>query len=472
METSLFAIILLILGLALGAGAGWFFGSRPVADLRVRFEEKEGEVAALDEKFRRAGAELGEAQIELSAAKERASRTDSLQLELEKSREENAQFRAERAGFAEKERLLKESQERLLQEFENTGAKVLSAAQEKFAKDAADRLGRSERVSEEKIKSLLNPVGKEFETLTKKIKEIEEKRVGDQGAMEGLVKAMNEGQQRVIDGAHRIETTLRGATKARGDWGELQFENLLDSCGLRNQTDFKREANVKTEEGRNLRPDAVINIPGGRKLVVDVKNVFNTYQEANEAETEEQRGVLLSKHAKEVRAQIQALSAKRYQDYVDGSADFVVMFVPGEHVLYAALMQDDKLLSYALEQNVVLSSPLNFMSIALTVATVWRQAGAEADAKEIAALGKELYDRLGVVAGHLGAMRKSLHSTNQHFDRVIGSFDTNLRKTGERFEQLSVDTSGQDLSEALPLNAQPRALMNFDENVVDEEAAE
>ena len=137
------------------------------------------------------------------------------------------------------------------------------------------------------------------------------------------------------------------------------------------------------------------------------------------------------------------------------------MFVPGEHVLYAALTQSDDLLDYALRHNVVLSSPLNFMSIAMTVATVWRQAGVQADAEEIATLGKELYDRLGVVARHMGNLRRDLGKANNSFDSLVGSFDTNLRKTGERFEQLSIDTSAKELTEALPLNTQPRQLTNF-----------
>ena len=101
------------------------------------------------------------------------------------------------------------------------------------------------------------------------------------------------------------------------------------------------------------------------------------------------------------------------------------------------------------------------MSIALTIATVWRQAGAQADAEEIAKLGKELYDRLGIVAQHLSSLRKSLQSTNQHFDALVGSVDKNLRRTGERFEQLAVDTSAKELLEAQPLNISPRRLTNF-----------
>ena len=490
MEQPILLIVALILGLAFGGFAAWFFASRPVAELRERLAERESE-------FKRAAAELGTAQIalsdarsELSAANVKAEQSETLAAELARVREAlretevtlerhrteaserdkaaEARLADRQAQFEAELKRLSEAEEKLQAKFNAIGEKMLAGAQAKFMEDAQKQLGAMNRESLEALEKKVGPVEKTLAEYRRRVEEIEKGRSEAWHQLQGVISEVKAGQREVIDGARQITTTLQGATKARGDWGELQFENLLDACGLRGRTDFKREASVKDEDGADLRPDAIINIPGGRKLIVDVKNVFNTYKAANEAQSEEERSVLLSKHAKEVRSHIQALSAKRYQDHVEGSADFVVMFVPGEHVLYAALMQDESLLNYALERSVVLSSPLNFMSIALTVATVWRQAGVQADAQEIAGLGKQIYDRLAIVATHLSNLRRDLGKANKSFDSLVGSFDTNLRKAGERFEELSVDTSAKDLPEALPLNSQPRRLVNFTDNDEDE----
>lgn len=485
MDSTIFAIVLLVLGLALGVGAGWFFGSRPVKDLRDRLGAKDDEARELEEKFLRASAELGQSQIELSATKERAARVDALSDELQEAHKAKAllserlaqieassderekaylQRNADREVQFEREfKRLTEAEEKLQAKFADISEKMLSGAQTKLIEGAKEQLSSLNKESLAELEKKVGPVGESLERYRKRIDEIEKHNTSGFAQLKGVIGEVRDGQRQVIDGANQITTTLRGATKARGDWGELQLANLLESCGLYDKADFDFQVNVKDESDGNLRPDAVINIPGGRRLVVDVKNVFNTYVRANEADNEEGRNELLRAHARELRGHIDDLSNKRYQDFVPGSADFVVMFVPGEHVLYAALTQDGGILDYALKRKIALSSPLNFMSVALTVSTIWRQAGVEADAKEIAKLGKEIYDQLGVVAGHLSSLRNSLKSTNQHFDALVGSFDGRMRVRGEKFQSLSIDTSAKDISEALQLNAEPRRLVHFDD---------
>lgn len=482
MDPTVLALVALVFGLLIGLVAGWFFGSLPAAQARAALAVREGEAKELDGRFR-------QAITELAVTSERARQAEKLESELRSSRQDREALYAEISSlktsaqerekameerYSEREvqftrelKRLEDAEEKLQSKFNEVGEKMLSSAQTKFLESAEANLAALNKQSLDALEKKVGPVGESLERYRKRIEEIEKNNSAGFNQLHGVISEVRAGQERVVEGANRITTTLRGATKARGDWGELQLENLLESCGLYEKADFEFQTSVMGEDGI-LRPDAVINVPGGRKIIVDVKNVFNTYAQANEAESEEERQELLRAHARELRKHIDDLSAKRYQDYVEGSADFVVMFIPGEHVLYAALTQDSSLLNYALKKQIVLSSPLNFMSIALTISTIWRQASFQADAAEIARLGKELYDRLGVVAGHLGALRKSLSSTNQHFDRLVGSFDTNLRRTGERFEQLSVDTSAQELTEALSLNTQPRKLVNF---VSEEEGA-
>lgn len=509
------ALVFVIVALVVGLGLGWFLGSRPTAEWRARHAARDTEAKEIDEKFRRAigelatmseraeqvpslNTQLGDARAEVSRlgaeiaglkseAAERLNTATALREEMEAMRtrltaaeeargaaltelaglkstahERDAalqrRFDDQKAHHEREMKRLAEAEEKLQAKFNEIGEKLLTGAQKRFFETAHTSLEGLSKESLAQLDKKVGPIGETLERYRKRVEELEQTRVKDFNQLHGIIDSVRAGQDRVIEGANRISTTLRGATKARGNWGELQLENLLESCGLYDKADFKREVAV---EGGALRPDAVINIPGGRKLVVDVKNVFNTYAAANEAGSEEERRELLRSHARELRTHIDQLSAKRYQDHVEGSADFVVMFVPGEHVLYAAMTMDSGLLDYALQRRIVLSSPLNFMSIALTVATIWRQAGAQADAAEIAKLGKELYDRLAVVAGHISSLRRALSSTNQHFDAMVGSFDTNLRRTGERFESLAVDTSAKQLTESPPLSHTPRALVNF-----------
>jgi len=519
----------LVAGLLAGVFAGWFLASRPIADLRARLAEADRIAGEQEAEFKRAVTELGEARIEVAGLKERAGQADGLltrldavqadraalaerlaavestatereqslaeraqqvaglaqrlegaqdrfrdvSIELERERSERTERERSTAAliedrekqFEKELKRLQETEDKLQAKFNEIGEKMLEGARSKFLEGAQAHLAALSKESLAELERKVGPVGDTLERYRLRVEELEKNRTEAYHQLQGIIGEVKAGQREVIDGANRITTSLRGATKARGDWGELQLANLLESCGLYDKADFDFQLNVKDADGNNLRPDAVIKIPGARCLVVDVKNVFNSYQAANEAITEEERQTLLKTHAREIRGHIDDLSGKRYQDYVPGSADFVVMFVPGEHVLYAALTQDGGLLDYALKRQIVLSSPLNFMSIALTVSTVWRQAGVQADAQEIALLGKQLYDRLGVVAGHLAALRKSLNSTNQHFDKLVGSFDTNLRRAGERFEELNLDTSAQELTEALPIGHTPRALANFAEAV-------
>jgi len=514
-----FAVLLaaVIFALVAGLALGWFAGSRPVADWRARHGQRDTEARELDEKFRRAIVELenatvraaradalaqqvldlqaahGEAASSLAAHRsERAEReraAEAQALEFRRLRDrleqtEHARREAEvvlsglRSEASERERAftqrmqeredhfageiarLAAAEEKLQAKFHEIGEKLLSGAQSRFLEGAQTRLETLNKESLAELEKKVGPVGETLERYRKRVEELEQNRVNDFQQLAGVISEVRAGQERVVEGANRITTTLRGATKARGDWGELQLKNLLESCGLLDKSDFDLQVSVNGEEGV-LRPDALIRIPGGKCLVVDVKNVFNTYARANEAASEEERNELLRGHARELRGHIDELSGKRYQDHVPGSADFVVLFVPGEHVLYAALTQDHALLDYALKRGIVLSSPLNFMSIALTVSTVWRQAGMQADAAEIAALGKELYDRLGTVAGHLSQVRRGLGTANEHFDKLVASFDSNLRRTGERFEKLSVDTSAKEMTEVIPLNRMPRKLANF-----------
>jgi len=448
MDNPILLIIALVVGLAMGGGAAWFFASRPVAELRERFAQRDAEAKELDGKFRGA-------VTELATMSERAARADGLAGELDTARAQNAQFQAERAGFAEQKRLLEESREKLLTEFENTGAKVLQRNQEEFLKRAEARFKQSEETGEAKIKTLLAPVGERLEKYERQVETLEKQRVDAFGQLNGLIQSMREGQEEVRREAQRLGNSLTNAPKARGRWGERALQNLLEQCGLAQHTDFMMEHSVETEEGR-LRPDAIINVPGQKKLVIDSKVSLNAYQAAFEADDDVTRKRELDAHAKSMRGHVQTLSAKSYQSQFEEAPDYVIMFIPGEHFVTAALDADPTLWDFAFERRVLLATPTNLVAIARTVAQVWRQDGLAKEAQEIGRMGAELYSRLETAAQHLKRVGGGLESAVNNYNKFVGSFERNVLSSGKRLADKGIEIGKREIEEVPLVESAPR----------------
>ncbi|WP_298464826.1 DNA recombination protein RmuC [uncultured Erythrobacter sp.] len=447
MEQPILLIVSLIVGLALGSGVVWFVMSKSATDLRERLDTREGE-------FKTAIAELGEAKIELSATSERAARADALAGELDRVCEENAAFKAERAGFAEQKKLLEESRDKLLKEFENTGAQVLSKAQEAFLRRADERFKQSEEAGEQKIKALLNPVGERLEKYEKQVETLEKQRVDAFGQLNGLIQSMREGQEEVRREAQRLGNSLTNAPKARGRWGERALQNVLEQCGLAEHTDFHLEQSMETDAGRQ-RPDAIVNVPGQKRLVIDAKVSLNAYQAAFEADNDEERSRHLDLHTKSMRNHVQTLGSKSYQSQFDDAPDYVVMFVPGEHFVAAALEHDPELWDFAFRNKVLLATPTNLVAIARTVAQVWRQDKMAAEAQEIGRMGAELYDRLRVAADHMKRVGGGLENAVKHYNSFVGSFERNVLTSGRRMAEKGIEVA-KDIEEVPLVEGAPR----------------
>jgi DNA recombination protein RmuC len=459
MDPQIVLVFALIAGLGAGAALGWFFGSRPAADLRQRFLARDGEARDLDEKFRRAITELAGAT---ERASERSVRADALAGELAALRAEGDTARAKLATleanashFEEQKRLLIEAQEVLKKEFEAAGAKVLEGAQEAFLKRAQERFAVSEEKNEARIKALLAPVGERLKSYEEQVTSLEAKRVDSFGQLTGLIDAMRVGQEQVKAEAARLGNSLRNAPKARGRWGEQQLRNVLEQCGLAEHTDFVTEHSIETDEGR-LRPDAIVRVPGNKLLVIDAKVSLNAYQDAYEAGDDEARALALVAHATSMRNHIQTLGAKSYQSQFDEAPDYVLMFVPGEHFVAAALEQDPRLWDFAFERRVLLASPTNLVAIARTIAQVWRQDGLAREAREIGKMGGELYDRLAVAADHLKRVGSGLDTAVNSYNKFVGSFERNVLSSGRRLRDKHIEIGKREIDEVPLVESAPR----------------
>ena len=448
MDFALIAIVALVFGIGLGYFLGHRFGSAPAADWQARHAERDAEAKDLSEKLSRMAPEL-------ATMSDRAARADDLAAKLDAARDENTALKARAAGFEEQKRLLEESREKLLKEFENTGAKVLGAAQERFLERANERFGHSEKTSEAKIRELLQPVGERLKKYEDQVAALEEKRTNAFSSLATQIEQMRLGQEEVRREAQRLGNSLTNAPKARGRWGERALQNVLEQCGLSEHTDFILEHSIDTDEGR-LRPDAIVNVPGQKKLVIDAKVSLNAYQEAFEADDEDVRRRHLDQHAKSMRNHVQTLGSKSYQSQFDDSPDYVVMFVPGEHFVAAALEHDPELWDFAFRNKVLLATPTNLVAIARTVAQVWRQDTIAREAVEIGKAGAELYDRLAVAAEHMKRVGGGLETAVNNYNKFVGSFERNVLSAGRRLHEKGIEIGKREIDDIPKVEATPR----------------
>ena len=425
------ALILIAIAVLAGIAVGWWLGSRPVADWKARHGERDAEAREHESQFKQAVAELGQARIEVATLTANAANFDKQIAQLNQARED------------------------LVAQFKAAGGEVLSKAQEEFLRTAAERFGHAEQANKEAVKSLLDPVHQRLRSYEEHVAALEAKRVDSFGQLTGLIETMRLGQEEVRREAQRLGNSLTNAPKARGRWGERALQNVLEQCGLSEHTDFDLEHSIDTDDGR-LRPDAVVSIPGQKKLVIDAKVSLNAYQAAFEANDEGERARNLDLHAKSMRGHVQTLGTKAYQSQFEDAPDYVVMFVPGEHFVAAALEHDPELWDFAFRNKVLLATPTNLVAICRTVAQVWRQDGLAREAQEIGRMGAELYERLRTAADHLKRVGGGLETAVNNYNKFVGSFERNVLSSGKRLAEKGVEIGKSEIPEVPLVESAPR----------------
>jgi len=427
------ALAIALVALLLGGVIGWLLAGRQAGALKA---ERDG----LSERFKAAVADL--------AAEAEARKAADLQLSALLA-EQKARDEAHDAQIAQ----LREAQGALTAQFREVGQAMLGEAQKAFLERADQRFRQSEESAGQNLKALLQPVHERLEKYETEVKKVETERQSAFGLLAGQIESMRTQSERVSSEAAKLVNALRNAPKARGRWGEQQLRNVLESCGLSEHADFQTEVSVADGEGGRLRPDVVVKVPGGQSLVIDAKVSLNAYQDAFGAVDEGEKAAHLAAHAAAMKAHVNTLGAKSYWNQFDDTPDFVVMFVPGEHFLAAALDQDHELWDYAFDRKVLLATPTNLIAIARTVAAVWRQEKLAGQAREIAALGKELYARMSVMGGHIARVGKNLDQATGAYNAFVGSFESQVLTQAKRFEALDVETGDREIP-SLPVAEQ------------------
>jgi len=401
------------------------------------------------------------------ALKPHAERLPDIEAALTAARAEVRELGAIKAGFERGEAERTRAYEAQLEQLRDLEAKVearfgelakgaVDQAHKQFLDHAQARFKASEDAAGQNLSALLQPVKDRLQRYEEHVTKAEAERRDAFGLLSGQIEAMRTGSDRVSAEAAKLVNALRNAPKARGRWGEQQLRNVLEKCGLSEHTDFRTEVSVDDGEGTRLRPDAVVSIPGGKSLVIDAKVSLNAYQDAFDAVDEVSRKAGLDAHAASLRAHVNALGNKGYWNQFADAPEFVIMFIPGEHFLNAALDHDPNLWEYAFERHVLLATPTNLIAIARTVEGVWRQEKIARQAAEIAQVGKQLYARLAVTADHMEKVGRGLRTAVAAYNGLVGNLDTNVLASARKLEALDVETGGRAIESPALIDEQPR----------------
>ncbi|HEV2568106.1 DNA recombination protein RmuC [Sphingomonas sp.] len=468
MDPLLIVAVLAIIVAGLAIYAFRLSGQLRTAETRLAAaDERVSQADLLRMQLTEVSKERDAAREEAAALRPQAERCPRLEDELVGLRSEKEALAAAKAAYERGEAERKQAFERQLAElkeleakleakFGDLAGKAVQTAHDEFLKRASERLTQDGQQNEAKLKALLQPVEATLKRYEEQLNVVEKERVGSYSALQKAVELLHSGHTQVKEETARLVNALRSSPKARGRWGEQSLKNVLLQAGLAEGVDFNIEVSVTTDDGR-LRPDVIVNLPGGKQLIIDAKCSLNAYLDASEQVDDEARKTHLKAHAASIRNHAQQLGSKAYWAQFGDAADYVVMYIPGEHFLTAALEQDDGLWEWAFERKVLLATPTNLVAIARTVASVWRQEKLAEQAAEIATLGKELHGRLATMSGHVSRLGRNLELATGAYNSFVGSLESQVLTQARRFEAL--DVSGPKAIEAAPVvETTPRPL--------------
>ena len=298
------------------------------------------------------------------------------------------------------------------------------------------------------IDGLVQPIAETLKKVDVKLGEAERERLEAYAKLTEKVSALG-------STADTLSRALR-TPAVRGRWGEMQLRRVVEIAGMLRRCDFDEQPSLQSDNGR-LRPDLIVQLPGGKQIVVDAKAPLEAFLDAQDSADEETRTVKLQLHSRQVRDHMDRLGSKGYWEALTTSPELVVMFLPGETLFSAALQNDLGLIEHGLSQRVLLASPITLIALLTTVAHSWRQEALTENFREVAALGRELYDRLATFAGHLDDVRKKLDGAVQSYNQAAGSLESRVLVTARRLKDLNV-TTADELPPAESIDTVPRVL--------------
>ncbi len=435
------AILVVALALVVLRGRQWGNAARTddTGELRTQAAQLEVQLAERDQ-------QLGEARGERDAAR---SERDEVRDEREAALRELAKVKADHEARTEE---LAKAREELETQFKGIADDVTKANSEAFLKQAKEQFENQKKLSEADLKQrqqaideLVKPVKENLAKFEKQVTEMEKDRKGAYDVLRNQV-----GQLR--DTAQGLSEALR-SPQMRGQWGEQQLRNILELSGLSERIDFVEQDTIELGESRG-RPDAVVHIPGGLEVVIDAKTPLSSYLDAHHADDEQRQGELLNNHANTLLGHAKTLGDRDYAAAVDGSPDFVVMFVPAEPILDAAMDVKPTLWEDAWQKHrVLIATPGLLLAFLRTVAVAWQQQDLQENAQKIADGAADLYDSLRIYAGHVDGVGKGLNRAVDAYNRSIGSLESRVLPRARKFEDWGVVAGSKQIESATSVEA-------------------
>ena len=385
-----------------------------------------------------------------------------------KSREQliatSASLAAAQQNVTEQRTLLDHAQSQLRQAFASVSADALAKnneaflalARERFATLSAEAQGTLEE-RKAQIEGLLKPMQELLGAYQSRLGDIEKSRVESYSMLREQLGTLAEIQRTLHTQTGALVTALR-RPNTRGQWGEITLRRLVELAGMANRCDFTEQTTVdNTEDGRQ-RPDMIVNMPGERQVVIDCKAVLDGFVDAAAATDEDQRRVHIQRHCQQVRARARELSGKAYWAQFKCSPEFVVMFLPGEAFLYAAVEHDATLIEDCLKNRVIVATPTTLMALLKAIEFGWRQEEITHNAEEIRTLGREFYDRIVTLMGHFNRLGTSLDGAVTAYNATVGSIESRVLVTARKIAELGA-RSDKALPDADPIDTRARELL-------------
>jgi len=398
----------------------------------------------------------------------RRNKTLSQSVELLETR-----IKAQDTLRSEREAAFEQANSRLTQAFSELANQSLKSNSEHFLRMAEQNLGtqhekakREMSEREKAVESLVKPIKETLERSHKQISELEKSRSEAYGSIKSQLETMQINQQSLKQETHNLVNALR-RPEVRGRWGEITLRRLVELAGMVEHCDFQEQVHTSSDD-KVFRPDMIVSMPGGRTLVVDVKTPLDAYLAAVEAPDDAQRKVALQRHSRNVREHIRKLASKSYHDQFSESPEFVILFIPGDQFLSAALNEDPDLIESALSQQIILATPTSFVALLKAVAYGWRQLALAENAQEIKKLAEDMYGRLNAFVGHLNKLGRQLHSSVEHYNRAVGSLERKVLPGARKFVELGIKPK-KEIEQLEPLESLPRTIVEAgkDEDATD-----
>lgn len=379
---------------------------------------------------------------------------------------EGARMEAMETAHREKLHALDEVRHQIEKDLKLLTQDLLDKNSAAFLERMAKSMESREEIAKQNISALVNPINEGLKAYHEHLKKVEAERLRDEGALNQQLKGLAASQERLNNETGRLVNALKAAPKTRGRWGEQQLRSVMEIAGMTEHVDFQLEQSMDGEDGR-LRPDAIIRLPQGRKLVVDAKTPMHAYLEAIDEVDEEKRELRLKDHARQARTHMKQLASKSYWSHLNDAADYVVMFIPGENLFTAAVERDPDLLVDGIDQRVLITTPTTFVALAHVVAAGWRQEKLAENAVRIGVLGRELHDRMAIMGDRMGKLSTHLDRTVRAHNELVATLESRVLPSARKFQELGIAQSEHDIADLQQVETGIR-LMRGDEEKISE----